>query len=60
MFDQNEKTEEETLAGTHAVHSEGIKDVTKEMKNSLCMFYICYWLQYHAGTIKLSSSRNLV
>ena len=38
MFDQNEKTEEETLAGTHAVHSEGIKDVTKQMKNSLCRF----------------------
>ena len=33
MFDQNEKTEEETLAGTHAVHSEGIKEVTNQMKN---------------------------
>ena len=35
MFDQNEKTEEETLAGTDAVHSEGIKDVTKQIKNFL-------------------------
>ena len=60
MFDQNEKTEEETLAGANAVHSEGIKDVTKQMKNFLCRFYICYWLQYHTGTIKLSSFGNLV